>query len=140
MPSFGTKSLSCITTCHPDLQILFSTVVEKFDCSVICGHRGEIEQAEAFEEDNSRVEYPDSKHNSYPSMAADVAPYPVDWNDIHRFYFFAGQVMAVAEALYHQGVMEHRVRWGGDWDGDTEVKDNRFNDLVHFELIEPKAT
>ena len=24
--------------------------------------------------------------------------------------------------------------WGGDWDGDTDLKDNAFDDLVHFEL------
>ena len=136
MPSFGTVSLSRLTTCYPDLQILFAVVVEKFDCSVLCGHRDEAGQTAAYESGNSQVEYPNSKHNSYPSMAVDVAPYPVDWDDIHRFYYFAGQVMAIAAMLYEKGEMEHKVRWGGDWDGDTQVKDNKFNDLVHFELIE----
>ena len=136
MPSLGTVSLSRLTTCHPDLQILFAVVVEKFDCAIICGHRDEADQTAAYESGNSQVEYPNSKHNSYPSMAVDVAPYPVDWDDIHRFYYFAGQVMAVAGALYQQGEIEHEIRWGGDWDKDTEVKDNKFNDLVHFELIE----
>ena len=135
MPAFGAASLANITQCDPDLQILFDTVVEKFDCSVICGYRDEMAQQEAFANEDSKVQYPNSKHNSYPSMAADVAPYPIDWNDTHRFYYFAGQVMAVATALYEQGIMKHRVRWGGDWDGDTEVKDNKFNDLVHFELV-----
>jgi hypothetical protein len=26
------------------------------------------------------------------------------------------------------------LRWGGDWDQDFEVKDNRFDDFPHFEL------
>ena len=26
------------------------------------------------------------------------------------------------------------LRWGGDWDMDTQVKDNKFDDLVHFEI------
>ena len=26
------------------------------------------------------------------------------------------------------------VRWGGDWDGDGEIKDNSFDDLVHIEI------
>ena len=26
------------------------------------------------------------------------------------------------------------IIWGGDWDGDTDLKDNAFDDLVHFEL------
>lgn len=28
------------------------------------------------------------------------------------------------------------LRWGGDWDSDTEVNDNSFDDLVHFEIKE----
>ena len=28
------------------------------------------------------------------------------------------------------------IRWGGDWDRDTEVRDNKFDDLVHFEIVE----
>ena len=27
------------------------------------------------------------------------------------------------------------LRWGGDWDVDTELKDNDFDDLPHFELL-----
>jgi peptidoglycan L-alanyl-D-glutamate endopeptidase CwlK len=27
-----------------------------------------------------------------------------------------------------------KIRWGGDWDMDTQTKDNKFDDLVHFEL------
>ena len=27
-----------------------------------------------------------------------------------------------------------KVRWGGDWDGDFEFKDQNFHDLPHFEL------
>ena len=135
MPSFGTASAAELITCHPDLQLLFSVVVEKFDCSVICGHRDETAQQEAFDSGNSKVQYPNSEHNSYPSMAADVAPYPYNGDDEKRFYFFAGQVMAIAAMLYEQELMNHRVRWGGDWDGDTEVNDQTFNDLAHFELI-----
>jgi len=26
-----------------------------------------------------------------PSDAVDVAPYPIDWNDKERFYYFAGE-------------------------------------------------
>jgi hypothetical protein len=29
-----------------------------------------------------------------------------------------------------------KIRWGGDWDMDTETKDNNFDDLVHFEIKE----
>ena len=26
------------------------------------------------------------------------------------------------------------LRWGGDWDRDFDLKDQRFNDYPHFEL------
>lgn len=26
------------------------------------------------------------------------------------------------------------IRWGGDWDRDGDTRDNKFNDLYHFEL------
>lgn len=29
-----------------------------------------------------------------------------------------------------------RIRWGGDWDRDHDVKDQTFNDLVHFEVVD----
>jgi peptidoglycan L-alanyl-D-glutamate endopeptidase CwlK len=27
------------------------------------------------------------------------------------------------------------LRWGGDWDQDGDIRDNKFNDLYHFELV-----
>ena len=71
-----------------------------------------------------------SKHNSFPSLAVDVAPYPINWSDKERFYFFAGYVKATADQ------MKIKIRWGGDWDGDTKVRDQTFMDLPHYELIE----
>jgi peptidoglycan L-alanyl-D-glutamate endopeptidase CwlK len=44
-------------------------------------------------------------------------------------------VLGVAERLYNEGRISHRLRWGGDWDMDTKVSDNDFDDLVHFELV-----
>ena len=76
----------------------------------------------------SQLEYPKSRHNLVPSMAVDVCPYPIDWNDRERFSYFAGYVRGVAAGM---GI---DIRWGGDWDSDGEVKDNSFDDLPHFEL------
>jgi peptidoglycan L-alanyl-D-glutamate endopeptidase CwlK len=104
-------------------------VVEHFDCSIIEGHRDEVRQKEMFETGRSQVQFPSSKHNSLPSLAADVMPYPIDFKDRERMHLFAGFVLATAKTL---GI---EIRWGGDWDRDTEVADNRFDDLVHFELV-----
>ena len=139
MPSFGKTSLERLGTCHSDLQTLFNEVIKTFDCIVLEGHRGQEAQDKAFREGKSQKQWPSGKHNQLPSLAIDVAPYSppvtVDWNDIKRFYYFAGFVKGTARQLKSEGKITHDIRFGGDWDNDTEVKDNSFNDLVHFELI-----
>ena len=68
-------------------------------------------------------------------MAVDVAPWPIDWKNVKRFYWFAGFVMGTAERLKVEDKMHHSVRWGGDWDHDGDFDDQRLLDLVHFELV-----
>jgi peptidoglycan L-alanyl-D-glutamate endopeptidase CwlK len=128
MAHFSERSKSKLYTCHKDLQGLFSEVVANFDCTIIEGHRGKDKQDQLYPR-FTQVKFPNSKHNSQPSKAIDVAPYPIDWSDYKRMYYFAGYVRCKAEE------MDIAIRWGGDWDNDTEVLDNVFNDLVHFELI-----
>jgi peptidoglycan L-alanyl-D-glutamate endopeptidase CwlK len=31
-----------------------------------------------------------------------------------------------------------KIRWGGDWNGDLQFRDEKFKDLPHFELVEEK--
>jgi len=128
MARFGRTSMSRLNTCDEDLVELFEKVVERFDCSVLEGHRGEKLQNKYFDEGKSKLKFPNGKHNDYPSNAVDVVPYPVDWEDTDRMYYFAGFVKGIAHAM---GIP---IRWGGDWDDDTEVKDTGFKDLPHFEL------
>ncbi|MEE9354213.1 MAG: hypothetical protein V3U75_01350 [Methylococcaceae bacterium] len=128
MPRFGKTSTARLRTCHPSLQKLFNEVVKHFDCSIIGGHRNEAEQDKVFYDGKSTVQFPNSKHNSIPSMAVDVVPYPIDWKDRNRMRYFAGFVKGIATG------MGYKIRWGGDWDSDTEVKDNHFQDLPHFEI------
>ena len=124
-----------LSECHGDLQIVFKEVLKYFDNSIICGHRGEQEQNTAFESGYSKVKYPNSKHNSYPSMAVDALPYPIDWKDEKRMIFFAGFVIATAKRLKEEGKITHYIRWGGDWDKDLDLKDNKFQDYPHYELV-----
>ena len=107
---------------------MFLRVVKKFDCTIIEGHRNKDRQNKLFKEGKSKLKYPKGKHNAIPSKAVDVAPYPIDWNDRERFTYFAGYVLGIA---YEMGL---KIRWGGDWDMDTQVKDNNFDDLPHFEI------
>ena len=129
MPSFGRASRNRLATCHDDLQRLFGAVVVSFDSSVLAGHRGQAEQDRLFAEGKSKLKYPDSKHNKYPSMAVDVAPCPVDWSDTSRFYYFAGFVKATALSM---GIT---IRWGGDWNSNFVTNDQTFMDLPHYELV-----
>jgi len=129
VPQFSRTSLSRLRTTHPQLQRLFERVVLNYDCTVLEGHRGEEAQNRAYDEGRSKLRWPDGKHNTYPSPAVDIAPYPIDWQNLKRFYDFAGFVRGVSACM---GIP---IRWGGDWDRDYDLDDQRFNDLVHFELI-----
>ena len=134
MPKFSKTSKGKLATCHEDLQTIFEYVIKYFDCTVVCGHRTAEKQNAAYKKGYSKVRFPNSKHNPLPAMAADVIPWPIVWDDHDRMRYFAGYVMGVARMLKVIGEIEHDVRWGGDWDMDTELKDNKFMDLPHFEL------
>ncbi len=129
MPKFSQSSQAKLDTCHNDLRKVFARVIKTFDCTVLEGHRGKVLQDKYFNEGKSKVKFPNGRHNAAPSMAVDVAPYPIDWTDRERFHLFAGFVLGTAISM---GV---KLRWGGDWDMDWEVNDNRFDDFPHFELI-----
>ena len=135
---FGSRSRANLSECHPDLQILFLTVIRTHDCSVIEGARGESEQNTAVSQGRSKARWPRSNHNvdgvkRRTSWAADVVPYPVDWKDRDRFVRFATFVLDTASKLRAAGVMCHEVRSGGDWDRDGIFDDW---DMPHFEIID----
>ena len=130
MAKFSDRSRSRLVTCDPRLQQVFEAVVRNFDCTILEGHRDELRQNRMADEGKSQVRWPDGKHNATPSLAVDVAAYPIAWDDRKRQTLFAGYVLATARAM---GV---DLRWGGDWDRDTEVRDNSFDDLVHFEIVD----
>lgn len=136
MPRFSDESFSKLSTCHIDLQTLFYEVVKNFDCTVLEGHRGQADQDKAYADGKSKLKWPNGNHNANPSNAVDVSPYPINWNDTKRFYYFAGYVLGVAHKLKDEGKITHSIRFGGDWDRDNDLSDQTFNDLVHFELVE----
>ena len=129
MAKFSERSLRRLSTCDVKLQSLFKEVIKHVDCSILEGHRDERRQEQLFEEGKTKVHYPFGRHNSKPSRAGDVTPYPVDWSDRERQTLFAGFVLGVAARM---GI---NIRWGGDWDKDWKVRDNKFDDFPHFELI-----
>ena len=130
MARFGKRSKERLATCDERLQKVFNEVIKTVDCSVLEGHRGEERQNRLLKEGKTKVAYPKGRHNAFPSRAADVVPYPIDWKDRERFHLFAGFVLGVANRM---GIT---LRWGGDWNMNFEVDDNKFDDFPHFELID----
>lgn len=129
MPSFSTQSGLKLATCDPRLQQVCDKVIKHYDFTVLEGHRSEERQDELFRQGKSKLQAGQSKHNSNPSRAVDIAPYPIDWSDSNRFFLLAGRMYQAAAEL---GVT---IRWGGDWDSDSDHKDQTFNDLPHFEIV-----
>lgn len=141
MAKFSNKSQSKLDTCHPDLQLLANEVLRFHDCSVVWGHRNEAEQDLMIKRKVSKLPFPQSKHNRYPSQAMDLVAYVpslggIVWTIKYSLYF-AGYVLATADRLYKEGKMEHRVRWGGNWSTQRDKSFTKvaFYDGYHFELI-----
>ena len=129
MPRFGTRSRNSLHSCDDRLKKVFNEVIKTVDCSVLEGHRDKDRQNKLYKEGKTKVRYPNGRHNKLPSMACDVVPYPIDWNDRERFHLFAGFVLGIANQM---GI---ELRWGGDWNRNWEVDDNKFDDFPHFELV-----
>jgi peptidoglycan L-alanyl-D-glutamate endopeptidase CwlK len=102
------------------------SVIEVMDITVLCGHRTEAEQNDAYRKGFSKLQFPKSKHNSMPSMAVDIAPYPIDWDDFERFETVASVVKTHWNLIPHEERRGWELQWGGDW--------SRFRDMPHWEL------
>jgi peptidoglycan L-alanyl-D-glutamate endopeptidase CwlK len=130
MYQLSPESLKKLENVHPDLQRLVQAVADKgFPILVVEGFRDEASQMKAFSSGHSKKKWPDSKHNSSPSLAVDLSPVPYDSSADKQLYFFCGFVLGIARE------MNLPVRWGGDWKGAYNVYLNSFPDLYHFELI-----
>lgn len=140
MPSFSDTSLKHLETCDLRLQLICKEAIKFVDFTIIEGHRGEIAQNVAFANGNSKLPWPQGKHNADPSRAVDVAPIyyemgaRIDWKDVPAFARLAGFLEAIA---YSKGI---KVRLGMDFDGDWRTAghdpNQKFLDAPHIELID----
>lgn len=131
MPQFGPKSLERLKTLHPDLQRVLNRAIVRFDFTITCGLRGKIDQDAAYKGGFSKVQWPDSRHNCSigpdgvhdfnKSDAVDLAPLPIDWNNLERFKILATIIKACAK------LESVEIKWGGDW--------TTFKDYPHYERI-----
>lgn len=129
----GEASVRQLDTCHPKLVRLIREVDKRLskrrvlDFTVVCGHRGQLAQEQAFKDGNSDKHWPDSRHNTLPSTAADLAPYPINWNDGELFMFLAGYVLAVANDI------DIEIDVGALW----HKRDRPHIQLTDYELSRP---
>lgn len=129
---FSKTSLERLETCCDELQETMNRVIQLFDCIILEGYRDEETQNRYYKAGKSKLRYPHSKHNGFPSQAVDVSPWPIVWDDIENFCYLGGLVVGVGATL------GHKIRWGGNWDMDSSViHDQKFQDLVHFEYRGP---
>lgn len=141
MAKFGRKSEEKLAALHPKMVRVLRLAIRLYDFAILETHRTKETHEKYIAAGKTKVPYEKTKHRHSPSMAVDLAPYPIVWPEsvgglkpkikaAARFYFVAGAILMAGMAL---GV---KLRWGGDWDGDTDFNDQTFDDLVHFELKE----
>ncbi len=117
----STLSQAKLNTCHSDLITLINEVAKTEQCAVICGYRGKAEQEKAYNSGTSKARWGQSKHNASPSLAVDVVPLPLDWDDIESFERLGNIIMEKAKEL------NIKIKWGRDF--------SNLKDYPHFELI-----
>ncbi len=131
MRAWGPKSQRVYSSLCEELQQACDYILHEIaDVSLIKGHRTEAEQ-NALYPAFTKVKWPNSKHNSYPSMAVDLQPFPLPQDEQElreQLTYIAGRIVEWGK---HVGI---DIRWGGDWDQDGDVTDNGFDDLYHFEV------
>ena len=132
---FSERSREALGTADVELQRLFNEVIMHIDCSVIYGLRTLEQQKDLYAQGRTRpgrivtnLDGINKRSKHQDGLAVDVVPYPIDWDNRERFVHFAGFVRGIATQ------MNIKIRWGGDWDGDNDLRDQTWMDLPHFEL------
>lgn len=135
MAKFGDLSKKRLATADKKLQDVLNEAIKHYDFTILYGHRTKEEQFELYRQGRELVggvwvktgktvtnldgKMKLSQHNYLPSRAVDVAPYPIDWNDIKRFEDMAKVILDSANKL---GI---KITWGGKW---------KMKDYPHFEI------
>ena len=138
MYSFGKISTERLKTIHPIGQLILNDAIKVVDFSIICGLRNEQDQDEAFRNNKSTKQFPDSRHNKTNdpqfelikhdiSDAWDIAPWPTLYSNEKYILIVAGVIKACAERY------SVKLRWGGDWNGNGKLNDS--NSDLYLSLI-----
>jgi len=127
MALYGASRLAGV---HADLARLVYDVGTARDVQVVVGARSLEDEKNAIATGHSQLHDPaNSLHVVIPgtrplSLAVDIAPWPVNWQDIPGFKALAAFVFQRADAL------EIGIRWGGTW-GDYDHFELSANGMCH---------
>jgi peptidoglycan L-alanyl-D-glutamate endopeptidase CwlK len=133
MRQWGKDSYKVYQELDPRLQRVVTRVRDEVaDISLICGFRDQHEQNSLFDAGMSKLRWPDGKHNTFPSKAVDLQPYPRP-NTERRLEaalsYIAGAALQIGK---EEGIT---LRWGGDWDSDGSLADQKWFDMFHLEIV-----
>ena len=114
----GIRSRQRLSGVHPDLVAVVerAITITEVDFTVLEGLRSRDRQKELVAKGASKTM--NSRHLT--GHAVDLAPWPIDWDDLSRFEQVADAMKQASEEL------DVPVIWGGDW--------RTFYDGPHYEL------
>ena len=130
MYSYGIKSTKELASCTDDIQKVFNAAIKIRDISITEGTRNDERQNKLFDEGKTKLRFPDSKHNSWPSRAVDAIPYPTtqeDWENREYWVEWSSWLKGFASGM---GIT---LISGFDWDNDYDLTDQSFFDGPHFQ-------
>lgn len=138
MFKLGPASRKKLEGLHPNLVAVVTRAIQLTtqDFSVTCGVRTLAEQKELYAQGRTKpgqIVTWTLKSRHLPAAdglgrAVDLAPYPIDWNDLSKFDAIA---KAMFDASKELGIP---IRWGADWDQDGKPRERGETDSPHFEL------
>lgn len=138
MFKLGPASRKKLEGLHPNLVAVVTRAIQLTtqDFSVTCGVRTLAEQKELYAQGRTKpgqIVTWTLKSRHLPAAdglgrAVDLAPYPIDWNDLSKFDAIAKAMFQASKEL---GIP---IRWGADWDQDGNPRERGETDSPHFEL------
>jgi hypothetical protein len=153
--NYSQRSNEKLDTTHPIIQRTMRKVIKisTLDIGITSGRRFDKEQHQLYLEGKSTLDgynklsmhqpfHPGDEDKPELSKAVDFsvypAPYSGDTKDLERYAVVWGIIQAVAnnecQLYFNKTGIRYQPIWGRDWDGDGNLKDQKFDDPYHWEL------
>lgn len=130
MAAFDKGSAERLSRAHPLLQKLMNEAIKQAPFMILDSQRGRAAQELAFRQGRTKAHFGNSAHNWSPSIALDVAPLPVNWKNTTPFVVLGQKIILPIAAA-----MRIPIRWGADWNMNSNLRDESFVDMPHYELF-----